>query len=253
MTIKIPSGFPRMISNSSDRYLPVNLVKRPTISIGYGAGSKVKNFFGLVSLKTIQALVIDTRSIDWEYYRKSVRKKVIVDCPVCSRKNSRMEDSLVEHLLKVHTVAVKYASWSHHSSFQINTAKPTSQNCNEEWPSVIQIEIAKWITEDIATAVQTVTNKSFEKLGNRRLRNIQSFLLGSPKNMDKRQLQALCKKFKIQHPDKEIDDEKITKKELVRLVSMYSNKIKRSFICWDVTDEDELELSTSNQNLTEHK
>ena len=44
--------------------------------------------------------------------------------------------------------------------------------------------------------------------------------------MNKRQLQALCKKFKIQHPDKEIDDEKITKKELVRLVRMYSNEIK---------------------------
>ena len=68
-----------------------NLVKRPTISIGYGAGSNSENFFGLISLKDNTKPPRDRYKIqDWEYYRKSIRKKVILDCPVCSR-NSKMK------------------------------------------------------------------------------------------------------------------------------------------------------------------
>ena len=110
-----------MISNSSDSR---NLVKRPTISIGYGAGSKSENFFGLVSLKDNTS---PPREWHWEYYRKSVRKKVIVDCPVCSE----FKD---EDLLKVHTVAVSSPLF-----------KSIQKDCNEG----IVIQITKWITEEI--------------------------------------------------------------------------------------------------------
>ena len=59
-----------------------NLVKRPTISIGYGAGSNSENFFGLISLKDNTNPPRGRYKIqDWEYYRKSVRKKAILIVP----------------------------------------------------------------------------------------------------------------------------------------------------------------------------
>ena len=202
-----------------------NLVKRPTISIGYGAGSNSENFFGLISLKDNTKPPRDRYKIqDWEYYRKSIRKKVILDCPVCSRE-FKDEDAMIKHLLRAHTVEVWHMESPLFKSIQPNIQAKIAMR---EWPSVVQIEIAKWITKDIGTAVQNVTNQSFRKLSNHRLRNIQNFLLGYPEKMDKRQIQALCKKFKIRHPDKEIEDDKITKKELVRLVKMNSKEIKRS-------------------------
>ena len=216
-----------------------NLVKRPTISIGYGAGSNSENFFGLISLKDNTKPPRDRYKIqDWEYYRKSIRKKVILDCPVCSRE-FKDEDAMIKHLLRAHTVEVWHMESPLFKSIQPNIQAKIAMR---EWPSVVQIEIAKWITKDIGTAVQNVTNQSFRKLSNHRLRNIQNFLLGYPEKMDKRQIQALCKKFKIRHPDKEIEDDKITKKELVRLVKMNSKEIKRSFICWDVTDENGIRI-----------
>ena len=216
-----------------------NLVKRPTISIGYGAGSNSENFFGLISLKDNTNPPRDRYKIqDWEYYRKSIRKKAILDCPVCSRE-FKDEDAVIKHLLRAHTVEVWHMESPLFKSIQPNIQAKIAMR---EWPSVVQIEIAKWITKDIGTAVQTVTDQSFRKLSNHRLRKIQNFLLGYPEKMDKRQIQALCKKFKIQHSDKEIDDDKITKKELVRLVKKNSKEIKRSFICWDVTDENGIRI-----------